>query len=88
MPLTVSSLIIQTLSDPDGIVKVLAPPKVPDSFKQKLKEIRKPGIYLYLETTQSGNTTLRLKTNDNYGNLDKSFPPNYESIAIIKRLIK
>ena len=61
--------------------------KISDSFKQKLKDIRKSGIYLYLETTQSGNTTLRLKTNDNYGNLDKSFPPNEESITIIKKLI-
>ena len=33
VPLTVSSLIIKTLSAPDGIVKVLLPPKVPDSFK-------------------------------------------------------
>ena len=61
--------------------------KVSDAYKQKLKAIRKPGIYLYLETTQSGNTTLRLKTNDEYGNLDKSFPPNEDSINTIKNLV-
>ena len=61
--------------------------KVPDLFKEKLRVIRKPGIYLYLETTQSGNTTLRLKTSDEYGNLDKSFPPNEDSIKTIKKLI-
>ena len=61
--------------------------KVPDLFKEKLRVLRKPGIYLYLETTQSGNTTLRLKTSDEYGNLDKSFPPNEDSIKTIKKLI-
>ena len=61
--------------------------KVSDSFKEQLRKIRKPGIYLYLETTQIGNTTLRLKTNDEYGNIDRSFPPNEDSIKIIKRLI-
>ena len=29
----------------------------------------------------------RLKTNDEYGNLDKSFPPNEDSINIIKNLV-
>ena len=61
--------------------------KISDSFKEQLRKIRKPGIYLYLETTQIGNTTLRLKTNDVYGNIDRSFPPNEDSIKIIKRLI-
>ena len=61
--------------------------KISDSFKEQLRKIRKPGIYLYLETTQIGNTTLRLKTNDEYGNIDRSFPPNEDSIKIIKRLI-
>ena len=59
--------------------------KISDSFKEQLRKIRKPGIYLYLETTQIGNTTLRLKTNDEYGNIDRSFPPNEDSIKIIKR---
>ena len=35
-----------------------------------------------------GSHTLRLKTNENYGNLDKSFPPNNESIISIKQLIR
>ena len=61
--------------------------KISDSFKDQLRKIRKPGIYLYLETTQIGNTSLRLKTDDQYGNLDKSFPPNEDSIKIIKNLI-
>ena len=61
--------------------------KISDSFKEQLRKIRKPGIYLYLETTQIGNTTLSLKTNDEYGNIDRSFPPNEDSIKIIKRLI-
>ena len=61
--------------------------KISDSFKEQLRKIRKPGIYLYLETTQIGNTTLRLKTNDEYGNIDRSFPPNENSFKIIKKLI-
>ena len=61
--------------------------KISDSFKEQLRKIRKPGIYLYLETTQIGNTTLRLKTNDEYRNIDKSFPPNEDSLKIIKKLI-
>jgi len=61
--------------------------KISDSFKEQLRKIRKPGIYLYLETTQIGNTTLRLKTDDEYGNLNNSFPPNEDSIKIIKKLI-
>tara|TARA_B100000579_G_scaffold398829_1_gene379340 strand:- start:156 stop:743 length:588 start_codon:yes stop_codon:yes gene_type:complete len=61
--------------------------KISDSFKEQLRKIRKPGIYLYLETTQIGNTSLRLKTDDQYGNLDKSFPPNEDSIKIIKKII-
>ena len=61
--------------------------KISDSFKEQLRKIRKPGIYLYLETTQIGNTTLRLKTNDEYGNINRSFPPNEDSFKIIKKLI-
>ena len=61
--------------------------KISESFKEQLRKIRRPGIYLYLETTQIGNTTLRLKTDDEFGNLNKSFPPNEDSIKIIKKLI-
>ena len=61
--------------------------KISKSFTEQLKKLRKPGVYLYLEITKRGGNTLRLKTNENYGNLDKSFPPNEDSIKIIKRLI-
>ena len=61
--------------------------KISDSFKSKLKELRKPGVYLYIEHTLQGGTTLRLKTND-YRKLNKSFPPNEDSINLIKTLIK
>ena len=61
--------------------------KISDSFKEQLRKIRAPGIYLYVETTQIGNTTLRLKTNEEFGKLDKSFPPNEDSIKIIKKIL-
>ena len=61
--------------------------KISDSFKEQLRKIRAPGIYLYLETTQIGNTTLRLKTNKELGELDKSYPPNEDSIKKIKQLL-
>ena len=61
--------------------------KISDSFKEQLRKIRAPGIYLYLETTQIGNTTLRLKTSKEFGNLDKSYPPNDDSIKKIKQLL-
>ena len=61
--------------------------KISDSFKEQLRKIRAPGIYLYLETTQIGNTTLRLKTNKEFGELDKSYPPNEDSIRKIKQLL-
>ena len=61
--------------------------KISNNFLHKLKKIRKPGIYLYIENTQRGSKTLRLKTNNNFGNLNKSFPPNEKSIKIIKKLI-
>ena len=61
--------------------------KISKNFEEQLKKIRKPGIYLYLEKTQRGGSTLRLKTNEDYGNLDKSFPPNQDSLKEIKKLI-
>ena len=61
--------------------------KISDNFKEQLRKIRAPGIYLYLETTQIGNTTLRLKTNEEFGKLDKSFTPNEDSIEIIKKIL-
>ena len=61
--------------------------KITENLKEQLKQIRKPGIYLYLEITQRGGSTLRLKTNEYYGNLDRSFPPNEDSLKLIKKLI-
>ena len=61
--------------------------KINESFKEKLKQLRKPGIYLYIELTKQKGTILRLKTNADYGNLNNSFPPNEDSIKIIKKLI-
>ena len=61
--------------------------KINESFKEKLKQLRKPGIYLYIELTKQRGTILRLKTNEDYGNLNNSFPPNEDSIKIIKKLI-
>ena len=61
--------------------------KITNNFQNKLNEIRKPGIYLYIENTQRGSKTLRFKTSKDFGNLNKSFPPNEESIKIIKKII-
>ena len=61
--------------------------KITRNLKEQLKQIRKPGIYLYLEITQRGGSTLRLKTNKDYGSLDRSFPPNDSSLKLIKKLI-
>ena len=61
--------------------------KITKNLKEQLKQIRKPGIYLYLEITQRGGSTLRLKTNKDYGSLDRSFPPNDSSLKLIKKLI-
>ena len=60
---------------------------ISNNFLNKLKKIRKPGIYLYIENTQRGSKTLRLKTSKDFKNLDRSFPPNEDSIKIIKKLI-
>ena len=60
---------------------------ISSNFLDKLKKIRKPGIYLYIENTQRGSKTLRLKTSKDFKNLDRSFPPNEDSIKIIKKLI-
>ena len=57
-------------------------------FIDKVDSLKEEGIYLTIEETMRGSHTLRLKTNENYGNLDKSFPPNNESIISIKQLIR
>ena len=53
----------------------------------KILDLREPGIYLTIEETQRGSKILRLKTSEEYGNLNNSFPPNEDSIKIIKKLI-
>ena len=45
-------------------------------------------LYLYIEYTLQGGTILRLKTSKEFGNLNKSFPPNEDIINSIKNLIK
>ena len=62
--------------------------KISKGFKDKLNKLREPGIYLYIELTQRGGQTLRLKTNNKFHNLDKSFPPNERSIKTIEKIIK
>ncbi len=61
--------------------------KISVSFKEKLKKLRKTGVYLYIEYTLQGGTILRLKSNKDYGNFNKSFPPNENSIKLIRDLI-
>ena len=56
-------------------------------LENKILDIKEPGIYLTIEETQRGSKTLRLKTSEEYGNLNNSFPPNEDSIKIIKKLI-
>ena len=62
--------------------------KITKKFEEKVEKLKSPGIYLTIENTQrKGSKTLRLKTSEEYGNLNKSFPPNDNSIKIIKKLI-
>ena len=57
-------------------------------FEEKVENLKSPGIYLTIEDTQrKGSKILRLKTSEEYGNLNRSFPPNDNSIKIIKKLI-
>ena len=62
--------------------------KITKEFEEKVEKIKSPGIYLTIEDTQrKGSKILRLKTSEEYGNLNNSFPPNEDSIKIIKKLI-
>ena len=61
--------------------------KISKNFEEELKKLRKPGVYLYIEYTLQGGTILRLKTSRDYGNYNKSFPPNEDSIKLVKNLI-
>ena len=61
--------------------------KLSDSFVQKVFNLREQGIYLSIEETSRGSKIIRLKTSENYSNLNKSFPPNEDSLKKIKKII-
>jgi len=62
--------------------------KITKEFEEKVENLKSPGIYLTIEDTQrKGSKILRLKTSEEYGNLNNSFPPNEDSIKKIKKLI-
>ena len=57
-------------------------------LENKILDLKEPGIYLTIEKTQRrGSKILRLRTSEEYGNLNTSFPPNEDSIKIIKKMI-
>ena len=63
--------------------------KISKEFREKLKKLREPGVYLYIEVTQRGGNTLRLKTGGEFFKLsDNSYPPNDDSLKLIKRIIE
>lgn len=62
--------------------------KITKKFEEKVEKLKSPGIYITIENTQrKGSKTLRLRTSEEYGSLNNSFPPNDNSIKIIKKLI-
>jgi len=61
--------------------------KITKEFEKKIDTLKSEGIYIGIETTARGSKTLRLRTDEGFGKLDKSFPPNEDSIKIIKKLI-
>ena len=63
--------------------------KISNEFREKLKKLREPGVYLYIEVTQRGGNTLRLKTGGEFfKGSDNSYPPNDDSLKLIKRIIE
>ena len=63
--------------------------KISKEFREKLKKLREPGVYLYIEVTQRGGNTLRLKTGGEFFKMsDNSYPPNDDSLKLIKRIIE
>ena len=63
--------------------------KISKEFREKLKKLREPGVYLYIEVTQRGGNTLRLKTGGEFFKIsDNSYPPNDQSLKIIKKIIE
>ena len=63
--------------------------KISKEFREKLKKLREPGVYLYIEITQRGGNTLRLKTGGEFFKIsDNSYPPNDDSLKLIKKTIE
>ena len=63
--------------------------KISKEFREKLKNLREAGVYLYIEVTQRGGNTLRLKTGGEFFKTsDNSYPPNDDSLKLIKRMIE
>ena len=63
--------------------------KISKEFREKLKKLREPGVYLYIEVTQRGRNTLRLKTGGEFFKIsDNSYPPNDDSLKLIKKTIE
>ena len=63
--------------------------KISKEFKEKLKKLREPGVYLYIEITQRGGNTLRLKTGGEFFKTsDNSYPPNDDSLKLINKMIE
>ena len=63
--------------------------KISKEFREKLKKLREPGVYLYIEVTQRGGKTLRLKTGGEFFKIsDNSYPPNDDSLKLIKKTIE
>ena len=63
--------------------------KISKEFREKLKKLREPGVYLYIEVTQRGGNTLRLKTGGEFFKIsDNSYLPNDDSLMLIKKTIE
>ena len=54
--------------------------KISSEFKEKLKKLREPGVYLYIEITQRGGNTLRLKTGGKFFKTSS----NFLSVPVLK----
>ncbi len=65
--------------------------KITKEFEKKIYALKDKGIYVGIETTQRGSKTIRLRIDEVYNikrkKLDRSFPPNEDSIKIIKQII-
>ena len=63
--------------------------KISKEFREKLKKLREAGVYLYIEVTQRGGNTLRLKTGGEFFKTsDNSYPPNDDSLKLITKCIE